>query len=323
MANKVLLKKSSVAARVPTTVDLDYGELALNYQDGKLYYKDASNNIKYFLEGGSNSTTALAASNLTITTNNFTGDGSTVNFTLSASPSSDNYILVAINGVTQDVAAYSISGAVLTLSVAPSSGDTIETRVLSGLASEITLKNYSKYIYNINSTISTITGVDSYSNTLAYDSGAVDVYHNGIRLVETEDYTASNGTSVVLNAAAVNGDVVEVLSYGKAYIVDSWNPVSASLTTTTADQVIDTFAIGSYSSAKYLVQAKTSSAIHLFELNVMHNGTNAYITELSSMASGSSLGSFGVDINAGVLRLLFTPANINTTVKARRVVINA
>lgn len=48
MANKVLLKKSSVSAKVPLTTDLDYGELALNYADGKLYFKNASNVIKSF-----------------------------------------------------------------------------------------------------------------------------------------------------------------------------------------------------------------------------------------------------------------------------------
>lgn len=48
MANKVLLKKSSVASKVPLTSDLDYGELALNYTDGKLYFKNASNVIKSF-----------------------------------------------------------------------------------------------------------------------------------------------------------------------------------------------------------------------------------------------------------------------------------
>lgn len=45
MANKVLLKKSSTATKVPLVTDLDYGELALNYTDGKLYYKTASNTI--------------------------------------------------------------------------------------------------------------------------------------------------------------------------------------------------------------------------------------------------------------------------------------
>ena len=48
MANKVLLKKSSVGARVPTTSDVDYGELALNYADGKLYYKTSGNAIDSF-----------------------------------------------------------------------------------------------------------------------------------------------------------------------------------------------------------------------------------------------------------------------------------
>ena len=47
---KVLIKRSSVAGRIPTAGDLDYGELAINYQDGKVYYKDASNNIKAFID---------------------------------------------------------------------------------------------------------------------------------------------------------------------------------------------------------------------------------------------------------------------------------
>jgi hypothetical protein len=45
MANKVLLKKSSVVARIPQPEDLEYGEVALNYADGRLYYKTSSNVI--------------------------------------------------------------------------------------------------------------------------------------------------------------------------------------------------------------------------------------------------------------------------------------
>ena len=48
MSNQIILKKSSVGAKVPLTTDLAYGELALNYADGKLYYKDSSNAIKSF-----------------------------------------------------------------------------------------------------------------------------------------------------------------------------------------------------------------------------------------------------------------------------------
>lgn len=53
MANQIILKKSSVAAKVPVSGDLVYGELALNYTDGKLYYKTSSNTISVFTSSGS------------------------------------------------------------------------------------------------------------------------------------------------------------------------------------------------------------------------------------------------------------------------------
>ena len=47
---KVLLKRSSVAGRIPDSSDLSYGELAINFADGKLYYKDDANNVKAFID---------------------------------------------------------------------------------------------------------------------------------------------------------------------------------------------------------------------------------------------------------------------------------
>ena len=46
MSNKIVLKKSSVVGKIPQASDLDYGELAINYADGVIYYKDADNNIQ-------------------------------------------------------------------------------------------------------------------------------------------------------------------------------------------------------------------------------------------------------------------------------------
>lgn len=46
MANKIILKRSSTGNSVPSAGDLDYGELALNYQDGNLFFKDAGNTIQ-------------------------------------------------------------------------------------------------------------------------------------------------------------------------------------------------------------------------------------------------------------------------------------
>ena len=68
MSNQIILKKSSVGAKVPTTGDLVYGELALNYADGKLYFKDSSNTIQHL--GSSTATETLSNKTLTSPTLN-------------------------------------------------------------------------------------------------------------------------------------------------------------------------------------------------------------------------------------------------------------
>jgi hypothetical protein len=57
MSTSIRLKKSAVTSNAPTTGDIDYGELAINYADGKLYYKTASNTIDYFGSVGAGGTT--------------------------------------------------------------------------------------------------------------------------------------------------------------------------------------------------------------------------------------------------------------------------
>jgi hypothetical protein len=61
--SKIILKKSSVTGKVPVTADLDYGELALNYADGKIYFKKADNSIGFF---DTNASSGSAGSNFTV-----------------------------------------------------------------------------------------------------------------------------------------------------------------------------------------------------------------------------------------------------------------
>lgn len=51
MATQLKLKKSSVSGKVPQPSDLEYGELAINYADGRLYYKKANNTVDSFISG--------------------------------------------------------------------------------------------------------------------------------------------------------------------------------------------------------------------------------------------------------------------------------
>jgi hypothetical protein len=64
--------------------------------------------------------------NATATIANFTGDGSTVAFTLASAPAGENSTNVYVNGVYQQKNTYSVAGAVLTFSEAPPVTSTIE-----------------------------------------------------------------------------------------------------------------------------------------------------------------------------------------------------
>jgi len=105
MANKVTLKRSSVVGKIPQASDLDFGEVALNFADGRLYYKNSSNAINFFEEvnsfqniavsgestlsadGGSDTLTLVEGDDISITTDpttnevtiNSTASGSTTN----------------------------------------------------------------------------------------------------------------------------------------------------------------------------------------------------------------------------------------------------
>lgn len=86
MANKIFLKKSSVAGKIPAAEDLEYGELALNYTDGNLFYKSNANVVTTLIStqsvsvtgnvtGGNISTTGTVTANVGSFTT-ITGDGS-------------------------------------------------------------------------------------------------------------------------------------------------------------------------------------------------------------------------------------------------------
>ena len=95
MSNQIILKKSSVGAKVPVAGDLAYGELALNYADGKLYFKDSSNEIQFL--GSSSATETL--SNKSLTSPSLSG---TVTLTSTT--------LLSINGTTGNTGQYLARG---------------------------------------------------------------------------------------------------------------------------------------------------------------------------------------------------------------------
>jgi hypothetical protein len=48
MANIIKIKNSGTASATPAANTLQYGELAINYADGLIFYKDSSNTVVAF-----------------------------------------------------------------------------------------------------------------------------------------------------------------------------------------------------------------------------------------------------------------------------------
>jgi hypothetical protein len=74
--------------------------------------------------------------------------------------------------------------------------------------------------------------------TLAYTVGAEQVYLNGVLLVRTTDYTATNGTSVVLTLAATASDTLVVVAYGTFLTANTYTIAQADALFI-ADTIVD------------------------------------------------------------------------------------
>ena len=90
---------------------------------------------------------------------------------------------------------------------------------------------------------------------------------------------------------------------------------AATATTTTTDESnIDTFDASVFRSAQYQVQITRGSLYHVTTLNVLHDGTDVYLSEFGTIKTGSSLATFDADINSGNVRVRATPAFSSSTV---------
>jgi hypothetical protein len=171
-------------------------------------------------------------------TDTFNGTGSATAFTLSAAPATTSSILVAVSGVLQDPSTYSVSGTTLNFSAAPPSGTgNISVRFLGIPASGVVTTAYRTQ------TEFTATAGQTTFSVPSYTVGYIDVYRNGA-LLGSADFTATNGTTVVLAAGASAGDLVETVSF---YVSSVLNAIPAVAGAVTNAYLLD----GSVTSAKF------------------------------------------------------------------------
>jgi len=131
-------------------------------------------------------------------------------------------IQVFLNGVLLlDNTDYTANnGTSLTLTVAADSDDTLSIIKYLGADAQasdnLTVTRFTyKYGENGNSVVgdSEITGGDENGNTLSYIAGKIQVYSNGVLLEDSDDYIATDGSTITLRAAPDSDDVVSIFKY--------------------------------------------------------------------------------------------------------------
>ena len=146
------------------------------------------------------------------------GTGATKTITIAGTGTvSEAFKTIAVSGQSNIVA----DSATDTLTLAAGSNMTITqdagtdtiTFASSGGSGSGQSALYKEYVYTPGSNTSTFSGSDANGSTLSYTVGYLSVYLNGVLLKPTTDYTASNGTSVVLVNTAVSGDVIQIATF--------------------------------------------------------------------------------------------------------------
>ena len=147
----------------------------------------------------------------------------------------------------------------------------------------------------------------------AVNDGAITLYHDNV----SKFATTSTGVSVTGNISGVTDiDASGDVTVSNELNIDQLNIHTHVTTTTSTTQTeICDMSAATYRTSKLLVQASDSVSgdYHVVEITTLHDGTTAYHNEYGEILTGSSLATFSVDINAGNVRLLATPASTNST----------
>ncbi len=278
-------------------------------------------------------------------TDTFSGNGSTTVFTMSVAPASTTAVLVAISGALQDPSTYSVVGTTLTFSAAPPSGTgNISARYLGIPASGVATTAYRTV------TEYTATSGQTSFTVPSYTPGFINVYQNGARL-GAADYTATNGTTVVLAVGAVSGDLVTIenfivssvlnaipntpgavsaanlaagaarANFGAGAVLQVVNAKTSVATATSSTSFSDTGLTAtitpSSATSKILVLAnqngcyKDSPAAQGGELNLLRGST--FLSHLGGRFAGDSGSSFALSIGAISTAYLDSPATTSAT----------
>jgi hypothetical protein len=201
----------------------------------------------------------------------------------------------------------------VTLQANAVNGDTVQIVKVSGSSTVL------EYQYTVSANQTIFTGSDDNSAVLNYTPGREQVFLNGVKLINGDDYSRPNTSHIILTANAVATDTLEAVVFAGAGgdLTEAVGYASSNTDLLT----INTFNKTVYRTAKYIIQANTSDSYAASEALVIHDGTTAYVTEYGTLYSNNNLYTVSGDISSNDVRLNVTPTGSGTTFKVKRIAI--
>ena len=274
----IQLKKSGVTGNTPSV--LEYGELAINYADGKLFYKNSSDEITFITSDTSTNTFATINSNnsliLATSPNDILSFNSSNNVTITTDTGGKSITIgTADSGATPGT--YGSSGFVPVVVVDKLGRITEITEVPSGTsATPIVFLSMEKKTYTASAAQTTFA--------ITYTAPLVSLSINGAD-IDPSEYTATDGVTVVLTNSTIAGDIVNITGYKEN------NSLGSQLIVSNTTQSVST------SSGALIVSggAGISGNLHVSSIHVTGSGNGIMFPDGSmqtTAASGSGTDQF-------------------------------
>ena len=285
MAQTIKLKRSSVSGNVPSTSQLELGELAINTFDGKVYIKKDNGTESVIQVGGSSE---LAPTNSVYTKYIYTATASQVTFSGSDNNSNtlsytEGYTEVYLNGIklVSGIDYTATNGTSIVLTSGAAASDTLEVIAMGGtdVINLIVSRGFNSFVYTATASQTVFSGSDDNAETLAYTAGQLQVFLNGV-LLDSSDYTATDGTSITLGAGAALNDKISVMAYSTNDVDTIGTLTIGGITYPTLDgttgQVLTTDGFGN------LVFQDAAGGVALTDLSVSTNSAGTAALSYSS-----------------------------------------
>ena len=186
------------------------------------------------------------------------------------------------------------------------------------IESNLSVSNAAVFDNNI-----TVAANSTFDSNLTVNGNIITV-GNGIFQQNLSAYSASIGSFDQINSrGAVNVEFLQSNGYvsGNTWVVDG----NAHTSTSSMQQVIDSWPTASFRTAHYMLQITdtTAAAYQASQIMLLQDGTDVYLTEYADIYTATSLGSWSADISSGIVELRFTPnTSDNMNIKVVRTTID-